>query len=99
MRSIEEINRDFAGMNHNCKRRASGCSYPSCDCPRDGAVPVKKMTMLAVSMTVHNPEDFVLVNERTGDRWRGADDGTMKRDFGIPEGCTPADAKEDHDVR
>lgn len=70
MRSIEEIDRDFAGIKH-CQRPNSGCSYPSCTCSRAGAVPVQKQTLLEFSHCTKHPEDFIVLDQRTGEKWIG----------------------------
>lgn len=79
MRSIAEIDRDFAGMSKNCVHPNSGCRYPSCDCTRAGAVPIPKQTAIQFTTCTLHPEHFVVINEQTGEKWRGQADGNFKR--------------------
>lgn len=80
MRSLEEIDRDFAGMHSRCEKQSHGCTYPQCTCSRAGAVPLKKHTAMVFTITTLRPTEFVVLDERTGDRWRGTADGTFVRD-------------------
>lgn len=87
MRSIAEIDRDFAGMKNLCERVSHGCDYPNCNCSRKGAVPIPKQTALSFSTSTLHPTDFVVINERSGQRWRGTTDGEFVRE--TPSAISP----------